>query len=129
MRVGDLMRPDVLSTFPQENMADAAQRMRDHEVGALVVMDQGTMLGIVTERDLLTAITAGLAPRVTAVSSCMTADPVTADPDMGSDEAATLMVENGIRHLPVIQHAEVIGMLSARDLLTLEAWPTLHRSS
>jgi signal-transduction protein with cAMP-binding, CBS, and nucleotidyltransferase domain len=47
---------------------------------------------------------------------------------MPSDEAAVLMVENRVRHLPVVEQGSVIGMLSARDLLALEAWPSLRTS-
>jgi CBS domain-containing protein len=127
MRVGDLMQPHVLSTFPEESLSDAAERMRKHGVGSLVVMDGEDMVGVISERDVLAATAEGMAPRVTPVSAYMTADPVVAQPEMEAAEAAALMVGHEIRHLPVVREGEPIGIISARDLLVLEAWPALRK--
>lgn len=126
MRVGDIMQPDVLTTFPEESLTDAATRMRDYGVGSLVVMEGEDMVGVITERDLLAATADGLAPRVTPVSAYMAEGPVVAEPAMEAAEAAALMVGHEIRHLPVVRRGKPIGMISARDLLMIEAWPALH---
>ncbi len=123
MRLRELMQPTVLETFPQECLADAAARMRDHGVGALVVIDDETLLGILTERDLLRAMAEGLAPRVTPVSSYMSTAPVTAGPDEDVATAARLMVEHEIRHLPVVEGGRVLGVVSVRDVLVAGRWP------
>lgn len=128
MRVSDVMQSEVLSTFGEESLVDAAQRMRDHDVGALVVLDDGdAMLGVVTERDVLRAVAEGLAPRATPVSAVMSAAALEVTPDTDSEEAARLMVQGGMRHLPVVRQGTPVGMVSARDLLLLEAWPRLRR--
>jgi CBS domain-containing protein len=124
MRVADVMQTEVVTTFGEESLADAAQRMRDHDMGALVVLDdEDGMVGVVTERDVLRAVAEGLAPRVTSVSGLMSPAPLEVTPETDSEEAARLMVEGGVRHLPVVRQGEAVGMVSARDLLLLEAWP------
>ena len=128
MRVSDVMQPEVLSTFREESLVDAAQRMRDHDVGALVVLDDDeAMVGVVTERDVLRTVAEGLTPRVTPVSAVMTSEALEVTPDTDSEEAARLMVQGGVRHLPVVRQGAAVGMVSARDLLFLEAWPRLRR--
>jgi CBS domain-containing protein len=66
-----------------------------------------------------------VAPDRTTVGACMTAHPITVGPEMAAESAAFLMVEHELRHLPVMQGRQAIGMISARDLLTLGAWPLL----
>jgi CBS domain-containing protein len=121
MRVSELMQREVWETFPEESLADAAMRMRDHGVGSLAVIDDEELVGIVTERDVLRAVAEGAPPRVTTVSDYMTALPVVASPGTDTIAAARLMVEHDIRHLPVVSDRKVVGMVSARDLLVLDA--------
>ena len=123
MRLRQLMQPTVLETFREECLADAAGRMRDHGVGALLVMEDEELVGIITERDLLRAMAEGLAPRVTPVSAFMSPTPVTAGPDDDVATAARLMVEHEIRHLPITEGDRVLGVVSARDVLVAEQWP------
>jgi CBS domain-containing protein len=128
MRVSDVMQSEVLTTFGEESLADASQRMRDHDVGALVVLGHDDeMTGVVTERDVLRSVAEGLAPRVTPMSAIMSTEALEVTPDTDSEEAARLMVEAGVRHLPVVRQGAPVGMVSARDLLLLEAWPRLRR--
>jgi signal-transduction protein with cAMP-binding, CBS, and nucleotidyltransferase domain len=126
MKVGDLMQIEALTAGTRECLSDAAQRMRENGVGSLAVMsDDDRMVGILTEHDLVRAMADGLPPRGTSVASCMTAELVTVDMETDASEAAALMVAKGIRHLPVMDRDSPIGMISARDLLLLETWPSL----
>ncbi|HYW22742.1 MAG TPA: CBS domain-containing protein [Terriglobales bacterium] len=122
MRVSDLMQPDVWQTFPEESLADAATRMRDHGVGSLVVLDGEDLAGILTERDLLWAMADGAPPNVTSVSIYMSAPAIVVTPDADVVEAGRLMVKHDVRHLPVVAAGQLLGMVSARDLLVAEAW-------
>jgi CBS domain-containing protein len=122
MRVSDLMQPEVWQTYPEESLADAATRMRDHGVGSLVVLDGEELAGILTERDLLWAMADGAAAHVTSVSTYMSARPVVVSPDTDIVEAGRLMVKHDVRHLPVVAAGQLRGMVSARDLLVAEAW-------
>jgi CBS domain-containing protein len=122
MRVSELMQPEVWQTYPEERLADAAARMRDHGVGSLVVLDGEDLAGILTERDLLWAMADGAPPNVTAVSTYMSAPPIVVSPDADVVEAGRLMVKHDVRHLPVVAAGQLLGMVSARDLLVAEAW-------
>ena len=121
MRMNELMQSEVWETFPEESLADAAARMRDHGVGSLAVIDGDDLLGIVTERDVLRAVAESAPPRVTNVKEYMTFLPVVAEPTTDAATAARLMVQHDIRHLPIVVGRRLVGMVSARDLLLVEA--------
>ncbi|HXM53984.1 MAG TPA: CBS domain-containing protein [Candidatus Dormibacteraeota bacterium] len=123
MRVSELMQPEVWQTDPDESLADAAIRMRDHGVGSLAVTDGDDLIGILTERDLLRAIAEGAPANVTAVGTYMSSPPIVATPEMDPIAASRTMVEEEVRHLPVVDAGRLVGMVSARDLLIVEAWP------
>ena len=81
------------------------------------------MSGIGTETDIVRALAERRDPSTTQVAEFMSGEPVTTRPDEDTAEAALRMVEGGFRHLPVIDDGRLVGMLSARDLLEVEAWP------
>src|ERR1700730_3745006 len=116
-RVRDLMTRGLVATHPEESLADVAVRMRDQGVGAVAIMEDGELIGIITERDLSRATADGLSPRVTPASAYMTSGPFTIDGDEEAGEAASTMAARGIRHLPVTEAGRVVGLISARDLL------------
>jgi CBS domain-containing protein len=122
MRVSELMQPEVWQTDPQESLTDAAQRMRDHGVGSLAVLDDEELVGILTERDLLWAMADGAAANVTRVSTYMSSPAVVVAPETDVVEAGRLMVKWDVRHLPVVAVGQLRGMISARDLLVADAW-------
>ena len=122
MKVRALYRPDVLTAEAAESLIEAASRMQYQEVGSLAVLEHGRLAGIITERDLARALADGVDPVETPVARYMTGDPVTIGPDSEVAEAAATMLELGVRHLPVFEEGRVVGMVSARDLLSLEAW-------
>jgi CBS domain-containing protein len=123
MRVSQLMQPEVWQTYTDESLADAAIRMRDHGVGSLAVLDGEDLVGILTERDLLWAIADGAATNVTRVGTYMSTPPIVVSPGTDVVAASRMMVEHDVRHLPVVEAGQLKGMVSARDLLIVEAWP------
>jgi len=123
MRVSELMQPEVWQTYTDESLADAAIRMRDHGVGSLAVLDGDELVGILTERDLLWAIADGAPPNVTRVGTYMSTPPIVVSPETDVVAASRTMVEHDVRHLPVVEAGQLKGMVSARDLLIVEAWP------
>ncbi len=90
--------------------------MVDRDVGAVLVMDGGELSGILTERDVLRAVAAGIESE-TVVADWMTRDPETMGPDDTTQHAAVLMIHGGFRHLPLVEGSDVVGMLSIRDLM------------
>lgn len=122
MKVRALYRPEVLAAGSDEPLIDAACRMQYQEVGSLAVIEHGRLVGIVTERDLTRALADGIDPEEVPVGEYMTREPVTASPEMDTAQAARIMLDLGVRHLPVMEEGRLVGMVSARDLLGLEAW-------
>jgi CBS domain-containing protein len=110
------MSRDLLSVSPGDSLSEVAQRMVDRDVGAVLVMEGEELLGILTERDVLRAVAAGIEAE-TVVSDWMTRDPETMGPDDTTQHAAVLMIHGGFRHLPLVEGSDVVGMLSIRDLM------------
>jgi CBS domain-containing protein len=116
--VRDRMSTDVLSVETSVSIVEVAGRMVDRNVGAVLVLDDGRLAGILTERDVLRAVARGLSD-TTRVADCMTANPETIAPDDTTEHAAVLMLHGGFRHLPVVQGDDLIGVISIRDLVPL----------
>lgn len=121
MRVRDAMRRSVQTIGPEEDVIEAAIRMASGKIGCLPVVDKGKLIGIVTTTDLLAQFAAASAVRETTtgplVSAAMTKDPATVGPDDDLFEAVSVLVEEGVRHLPVVDSKRrVIGILSDRDV-------------
>ncbi len=120
----ELMVTAVETTDPRASLVVAAEQMRRGNVGALVVLDQGTVIGILTERDVVRSVADGRVPALTHVSEYMTQSPRAIRPDATVAEAATLMRAHRIRHLPVTDDlGRLLGLLSARTLLSVNVWP------
>jgi CBS domain-containing protein len=115
--VGQIMARDVLGVEPATSLVEAATRMHDRRVGAVVVLDAGRLVGILTERDVLRAVATGGIEGT--VSEAMTSAPDTVDADDSAGQAAALMIHGGFRHLPVVDGDDVVGMISIRDLIRL----------
>jgi len=112
------MSNDLLSVEAGVSIIQVAQRMVDRNVGAVLVLDDGRLTGILTERDVLRAVAGGLRDD-TCAADCMTAHPVTIGPDDTTEHAVVLMLHGGFRHLPVIQGDDLVGVISIRDLAPL----------
>jgi CBS domain-containing protein len=117
--VGALTRPGLPKAEPDTRLADVAKLMRRQRVGAVVVMEAQRLVGILTERDLMRAVADGADPARVAASERMTPGPRTIDCDERATAAAELMLDLGVRHLPVVENGTVVGVVSARDLLEL----------
>jgi CBS domain-containing protein len=117
MTLGDFMSREVLSVAPEDTIGEAAQRMADANVGSSVVLEHGRLIGILTERDLLRAMAQRVHPSEARVREWMTAEPVAVSESTTADEAARLMVENGFRHLPVVDGDRTLGVVSLRDVM------------
>jgi CBS domain-containing protein len=115
----EIMTPDVFSAPPDTTVAEAAATMVRGRFGSAVVLEGRSVAGIFTERDVLRAAASGADLTRTSLSRWMTPDPVTARPEVDSDEAAELMLGGGFRHLPVVESGELVGIVSLRDLLSL----------
>ncbi len=113
--VREIMARDVLAVEPAMRLLDAAGRMHERNVGAVVVVEGGRLVGIFTERDVLQAVATGRVEGL--VGDTMTRAPETIGPDEATGHAAALMIHGGFRHLPVVEGDDVVGMISIRDLI------------
>ena len=117
--LSDVMRPDFIEVAPEDTLGEVAERMNAKNVGAVVVKDFGTLIGILTERDLLKAMAARVHSSEARVRQWMTADPVTVTADTDIEAASRLMVEHGFRHLPVLDDdGQVAGVVSLRRVVS-----------
>jgi CBS domain-containing protein len=99
-------------------VAAAARLMKEHRIGALLVLHDGRLAGIFTERDALFRVIAeGRDPKKTRIAEVMTANPRTIAPDRPFGHALHLMHEGGFRHVPVVDNGRPVGVVSARDAL------------
>ena len=116
MQVRDIMHTDVKTTAPTDTFDNVATVLRENGISSVVVVEDGKLAGIVTERDLVNLVADGGDPRTTKVAERMTKDLDTVDPKTDIAEAAAHMARLKIRHLPVLQDDELAGIISIRDL-------------
>ena len=116
MKVSEIMTEARVSEAPGDSLAEAARKMWEQQTGSLLVMEGEELLGIVTERDLLRAVAEGVDLQEATVADVMTREVLTVHPGASLREAASLMTEKWIRHLPVVERGRVVGILSQRDL-------------
>ena len=118
MRVRDLMSKSVVTIAPEESAALAAQLLSRHELGSLpICAADGTLVGIVTDRDIVTrCVAAGEEPGRVPVRDIMSPAPSVITPETPISDAARLMAQRQVRRLPVVEQGHVVGMLSLGDL-------------
>jgi CBS domain-containing protein len=125
MQVREAMSSQVLVVGPEHTLRQAARMMASRGVGSAIVIDPDSEgVGIMTERDVLSAIGAGLDVDTERTAAHITWDVVYAGPDWTVQEAAAAMSRGGFRHLVVLENSEVLGVISVRDIVRV--W-TGHR--
>jgi CBS domain-containing protein len=115
MRVLDIMQRDVVTIAPDDTLADAARMLRKHDISAVVVIEGGAPIGILTERDFVHAVVDEEDPEALTVRSRMSSELVTVESRANVTAASELMAQHSIRHLPVVDHGRLVGMVSIRD--------------
>ncbi len=115
--VGAVMTEPAITAEPTETLEAAAHRMSEHRIGALVVVEAGRPVGIITERDLLRATAAAADPNAALVRDWMVADPECVDTDTSLDQAWRQLADRGYRHIPVVVGDDLKGIISMRDLM------------
>jgi signal-transduction protein with cAMP-binding, CBS, and nucleotidyltransferase domain len=116
-KVSDVMSKMLLTVEATMKLDEAARQMNDRQVGAVLVLTNERVSGILTERDVLRAVAIGDVTG-THVSAWMTHDPESIGPEDSTSHAASVMIHGGFRHLPVVDEAgRPIGIVSIRDLM------------
>ena len=117
---------EVVTTTPERSVLEASQLMNERGIGALMVLEQGELVGIFTERDIMRRVVAEQRdPARTTVGEVMTRNLVTTRADVSVEECASQMTSRRIRHLPVMGDAGLIGVVTIGDLL---AWQVAEQA-
>jgi len=112
----------VYSVESTRTVLEAARFMMEHSIGALPVLRDGELAGIISERDIMNRVVAvGRTPGTTAVSEVMTANPRAVQSDETIEECLFIMREFGFRHLPIVDGKDLKGLVSLRDVLMHQA--------
>ena len=119
--VRDIIRKksdDIWSITPNATVYEALQLMAEKNIGALLVMEEGLVKGILSERDCVRKVDLqGFTSRVTKVKDIMTEDVISVNVTEQLEECMATMIEKGIRHLPVYEGEQLLGLISVRDVL------------
>jgi CBS domain-containing protein len=113
------MSTGLVTVHPSVNLTQAAREMSISRVGSVLVIEDGALIGIFTERDIMRALaeaTSADNARVSLISERMVRDPVTIGPDDTLGEALNRMLDGGFRHLPVMDGDTLMGLVSMRDI-------------
>jgi CBS domain-containing protein len=117
MAIGDVMRTRVVTVSTDDSARLAVLRMLEEGVGSVAVCEGGRLIGIFTERDVLGLTGEGTDLDAVRVGDVMTREPLTVDASVAVLDAARLMGERKIRHLPVVEGDHLLGMVGIRDIL------------
>jgi CBS domain-containing protein len=115
VRISEVMTEAAVTDRPDDTLRQAAAKMREQQTGSLLVLDGEELVGIVTERDVLKAVATDT-PLDTPISELMSKGLITVEPGASLREAARIMSERWIRHLPVLEGGRLVGIVSQRDL-------------
>lgn len=117
MQLKEIMRSDVIDVEPAATLQEAAQAMKEGKISSVLVTEDGYLIGILTERDMVKAVAEGIDTEITHVRDYMTPTPVAVNPDTTVEEGVQIMMERGFRHLPIVDgERELKGVVSIRDL-------------
>jgi CBS domain-containing protein len=114
--IRDVMTKELVTVEPATSVAAAVTVMGIKGVGAVLVMEQGRLEGIFTERDLVRALSHDIGASSQPVTHWMTRNPVTGSPETSVERALEIMLAGNFRHLPVTEGERVMGVVSIRDL-------------
>ena len=115
--LGELMTRELLEVAPEDTLGQAAEAMVERGVGSAVVSDFGRLIGILTERDLLRAVAGRVHSSEARVREWMTHEPSPPRRRPSSRKPRETMLEQGFRHLPVVDDERAIGIVSIRDVV------------
>ena len=117
MNLGEIMATELVTCDPNETISQAAQKMKNRNIGSCPVVDDGKLVGMVTDRDITTrAVAKGFDVNQKTVREIMSARPITGYPSMSLEDACEMMSEHQIRRLPIVEENQLIGIVALADL-------------
>jgi len=124
MKIRDVMTPNPKTVSPNDTVQSAAQVMKAEDTGAVPVVENGRVLAVVTDRDIVVRVVAVGDAATIRVRDVASTDVVTVTPDTTTREASALMSERQIRRLPVVENGRLVGIVSLGDLAVKEGKDT-----
>lgn len=122
----ELLHRAPVTVTPNESVVNAARKMNAETVSAVMVVEEGRLLGIVTDRDMRSRCVADGLDTASPVSRIMSKQPVTIEPETTASEALLLMSQNNLHHLPVLRDSKLLGMISRSDIIRLQRNNPMH---
>jgi CBS domain-containing protein len=116
MKIRDVMTPNPCTVSPNDTIQAAARVMQAEDTGAVPVVNNGRVLAVVTDRDIVVRVVAEGGSFSTPVGDIASKNVIFATPDMSTSEASELMSEHQIRRLPVVENDQLVGIVSIGDL-------------
>jgi CBS domain-containing protein len=120
MKIRDVMTPNPRTVSPDDTVQTAARIMQAEDTGAVPVVNDGRVLAMVTDRDIVVRVVAEGGSATASVRDIASLDVICASPEMSTREASELMSENQIRRLPVVENGILVGIVSIGDLAVKE---------
>jgi len=120
MKIRDVMTPNPRTVSPDDTIQAAARIMQAEDTGAVPVVNNGRLLAVVTDRDIVVRVVAEGVPTSSRVGSIASANVICANPEMTTREASELMSEHQVRRLPVVENDQLVGIVSIGDLAVKE---------
>lgn len=115
--IRDIMTPDPVSLSASSPVTDAARYMKDRDIGDVIVLDDGDIYGVLTDRDIVVRVLAtGQDPSSTKIAEVCTRQITSVSPDEDVDKTVELMREKAVRRIPVVEGGKAVGMVSIGDL-------------
>lgn len=117
MKAKEIMTSNIVSVCDNSSIKEAAQKMRDADVGSVPVEENNQLVGILTDRDIvLKSVAEDMNTDQVKCKDIMSGNVITATPDMDVDDVADLMSHNQVKRIPVVENKNVVGMISLKDL-------------
>ncbi|HVP41180.1 MAG TPA: CBS domain-containing protein [Candidatus Krumholzibacteriaceae bacterium] len=117
MKVKELMVKNVITLQTDTSVHEAVKLLNKNKIGCLVVVRDGDIEGILTERDLLERVLEGCRnPKETRISEIMTKDVIVGKPDMEIYEATRIMIKNKVKKLPIVEKSQLVGIVTVTDI-------------
>ncbi len=110
------MTTNVVTVSPEQTVQEAANLMKQNDIGSLPVVENGQLVGILTDRDIALRSTAEGDATSESVRNCMSTNIATASPSTDAEDAAEMMAQHQIRRLPVVENGQLVGMIALGDL-------------
>ena len=123
MKLSDILKEkgrEVITIAAEASLTEAAEKMTDRKIGALLVEDRGRLAGIITERDIVSIVSrtrGDIKPVKVKDIMVRSENLLVAEPDDQEDYVMAVMIQKGIRHMPVVENGEISGMVSIRDVV------------